>query len=253
MVIPALIAAGASLVGNIIGQNSAEATNRSNQKFSEKQRLATEAYNSAEAQKNRDWQTEMDNTKVQRTQTDLKAAGINPILAGQYSGGTPSGGAASSPGGNGVQGETPNKGDTAAQMIEALQAITNMKNTSAQKKKTDAETETINKIRNAQIEGANSASAYDRAKTESEAKMRKHTESQIKEIEQRIKESQAKIKNTENELKIAMTKHDLDKIREKRELLKQEQEFYIEQEKLKHEAAKIYQSMATEKKKMALW
>lgn len=55
----------------------------------------TSAYNAAEAQKNRDWQEQMANTSYQRAVKDMKAAGINPILA--YSNGgavTPSGGTA---------------------------------------------------------------------------------------------------------------------------------------------------------------
>ena len=38
-------------------------------------------FNRVEAQKNRDWQTEMSNTAYQRTAADMKAAGINPVLA----------------------------------------------------------------------------------------------------------------------------------------------------------------------------
>lgn len=55
-------------------------------------------FNAAEAQKQRDWQTEMDNTKVQRSVQDMQAAGVNPAMMMGGSGvtaSTPSGAAAS--------------------------------------------------------------------------------------------------------------------------------------------------------------
>lgn len=58
---------------------------------------AQQSYNSAEAQKNRDFQEYMSNTSYQRAVEDLRKAGLNPILAAMNAGAsTPSGGAASS-------------------------------------------------------------------------------------------------------------------------------------------------------------
>lgn len=54
-------------------------------------------YNSAEAEKNRQYQTLMSNTAYQRAVEDLKRAGLNPILAAMNMGAsTPSGSTASS-------------------------------------------------------------------------------------------------------------------------------------------------------------
>jgi hypothetical protein len=54
------------------------------------------AFNAAEAQKNRDWQERMSNTSYQRAVGDMKKAGINPILAAQNGGANTGSGATAS-------------------------------------------------------------------------------------------------------------------------------------------------------------
>lgn len=66
--------------------------------FNREMMKAQQAFNSAEAQKQRDWQERMSNTAYQRAIEDMKKAGINPILAYQQGGATTPGGSAASAG-----------------------------------------------------------------------------------------------------------------------------------------------------------
>lgn len=66
-------------------------------KWSENQAEITRRFNASEAQLNREWQEKMSSTAYQRAVKDLKAAGLNPILAYSNLSGssTPSGSSAS--------------------------------------------------------------------------------------------------------------------------------------------------------------
>jgi hypothetical protein len=96
---------------------------------------ATSATNVAEAQKNRDFQTEISNTAHQREMEDLKKAGLNPILAANSGASTPSGATASGVSAQ-MQNEAPDFSRVVTSAIDAKMATQNLKNLEEQNKLT---------------------------------------------------------------------------------------------------------------------
>lgn len=95
-----LTSMGAQGVANALGAgaqmlyNYGMANKQAN--FNARQNELAMQYNSAEAQKNRDWQEMMSSTAYQRAMADMKAAGLNPILAANLGGASTPGGAVGS-------------------------------------------------------------------------------------------------------------------------------------------------------------
>lgn len=133
MVWPAVIAAGASLVGGVL-RNRAD-----------RQRMeATNAFNADQADINRKFQERMSNTAYQRSMADMKSAGLNPILAYKQGG-------ASSPGGGSASGAIlPSSDFVGPAVSSALQASRleeEMKNLSADTDKKSDEADLAKQLR----------------------------------------------------------------------------------------------------------
>lgn len=109
-----LLSAGAGLYGAWQEGESARDANRisqeqaeKNRQFGREERIASQEFSSAEAQKARDYTTMMSNSAYQRSMADMKAAGLNPMLMADRGGAsTPSSPSPTSIGASGSQATT---------------------------------------------------------------------------------------------------------------------------------------------------
>lgn len=128
--------AAKSLINGVTGADLTGAQTAQNEYASQEAEIARN-FSADEAQKQRDWQMEMDSTKYQRTLSDMRAAGVNPML--MMGGQSPSGssGVAAS-----ASMASPSGLGAAASMSDLMALLTlpkQLKLLDAQVKKTDAD------------------------------------------------------------------------------------------------------------------
>lgn len=92
MLISGAMQAGTGVFGGLLGSAGQSATNANQMAM----QMQAEQFNAEQASIQRQWQTDMSNTAYRRAMGDMKAAGLNPILAANLGGASTPGGATAS-------------------------------------------------------------------------------------------------------------------------------------------------------------
>lgn len=130
-------------IGGIAGAIGGWINNNNNIDAQWQMMLAQQAFNAGEALKNRDWQEKMRETSYQTGMTDMKKAGLNPLLAGNIGGAAMPSSAPATSSALGVPAQRNYLAEGVSSAVQLLSALNNADLVEAQVEKTKAETNLV--------------------------------------------------------------------------------------------------------------
>lgn len=158
--------------------------------------------NAEQAQLNRDWQEYMSNTAYQRGYADMKAAGLNPILAGG------SGGASTPSGAQAEMQPAPSWSESAAKLGETFNSVSGGLNSLSNAAKTSIESKFVEPTAKAEIAKTTAETVKTQAET---ANIEAQTAQLRKEFEILSREDQIEQETFYNRYETAIANHEGDK------------------------------------------
>lgn len=175
---PSLLSGASSLIGSIFSSDTSAQNTQAQIAGQQAMQKESETFNAGEAQKNRDYQTQMSNTAFQRARQDAMAAGLNPmVLAGM--------GGASSPGGNAASIGTPTMPtpQRTSPLAGIGDAVSKAVSTAVSAKTMDKMTEEIANLQTEQAKNAAETSLVkQRTGTEREETLKRSVEASLEQL-----------------------------------------------------------------------